>query len=54
MAKENVETTFTGVGQTTDWISANFQNQDGFLNVGLDIDSDWNGMVLLEKRYDSE
>lgn len=51
--EERVSQTFTSVGQATDWISCTFKNEDNYLDVGFEISSDWIGLVIVEKRYNS-
>ena len=52
MSRREVSMTFTAKGDTSSFISCTHNNADNVLDISFSADSDWSGMVMLQKTVD--
>lgn len=53
MSRREVSKTFTAEGDSSPFISCTHNNADHVLDISFSADSDWSGMVLLQKTMDN-
>ena len=53
MSRRDVSVTFSAKGDTSSFISCTHNNADHVLDISFSTDSDWSGMVMLQKTVDA-